>query len=254
MARRPRRNPAGNPPSGTANENAASRSDGIAQVAETGGEAGATAAEIPGTFVRTETGAATFDPASFTGGSTEQVATFPGSADSGTVSTGKRGPGRPPGSTSRQKPTQINISGVEKLLLGIHATLHAAFKAPELELDEAEAKEIAKAYGDVAALYPALQIPAEVTAIANLAGVVSIVYGSRITAYRARMAGERRQRPQKAQPFTPPNAPVPNQMNGAAPPDKATPIPVDLRKGEIPGIGEVEFPEDHPLMRGNKVN
>ena len=240
MAIRPRRNTARNSRGRKQDNGAVGGSDGAQSE----------------TVAAADTGPAIIAPGEVTAGSAEPVAfTLTGAeADTGTISAGgeKRKRGRPPGSKNAGT---INISGVEKLLLGIHTTLHAAFKAPELELGEDEAREMAKAYADVAACYPALQIPAEVTAIANLCGVVSIVYGSRISAYRMRMASERRQgrAAQPAKPFVPPTAPIPdNQMNGVEQPGPAKPVPQDVRKGVIAGIGEIEFPEDHPLMRGNK--
>lgn len=140
-------------------------------------------------------------------------------------------------------------------MLGIHSTLRASFSVPELELDEGEARELAKAYADVAAFYPALRMAGNVTAMINLGSVVAIVYGSRISAYKMRRNSERSQRRPQTQNHNVSealSARPPEQGNGAAPAEKPRVVPDEARKGEIPGVGTIEFPSDHPLMGGRK--
>lgn len=211
-------------------------------------------------------GPLTIDPSEFSGGDTTPV----GSPDqSGDIAEPiKRGRGRPrKDGSSGPRPQKsgkgnINVSGVEKLLLGIHTTLSTSFRVPEIELDATEASELAKAYAEVAAYYPAWQIPDDVAAMLNLCGVVSSVYGSRLMAYRMRRAMEKRQfaaqnsavdvgaapvnpQQQQAQSSQPPAA------NGAVT-EKPRIIPEEVRVGEIPGVGNIVFPADHPLMGGRK--
>lgn len=184
-----------------------------------------------------------------------------GDSHNGTVSdpgNGKRGRGRPRGSTNTKKPGAFNISvsGIEKLLLGIHETLYRFTGAPELELKADDAKQLAEAYRDVALHYPTLALDDKTAAVLNMIGVSAGVYGTRLAAFRLRMWMQH-----EATKGSKP-APVPQPvkaadhapgMNGNAPgapvitpkvPDK------EIRTGEIAGVGTVEFPADHPLVRG----
>jgi|SRR5580700_499698 hypothetical protein len=167
--------------------------------------------------------------------------------------------GRPRGSTNHSK---VSASGIESLLLGIHNTLHVVFGAEELKLQQAEAAELANAYAAVAAEYPALNFDPKYAALANFAGVVSIVYGSRLAAFRMRMAMTRGQR--RVSPIIPTTntmtdaqstivQPPVNQFNGAEIPvqeEPRGPLPTELRTGIIPGVGEIVFDENHPLAKG----
>lgn len=124
-------------------------------------------------------------------------------------------------------------------------------------MDNTEARELAKAYADVAAFYPALRMADNVTAMLNFGGVVAIVYGSKITAWKMRTAFAKASARQAAQTTSRHdaalNAAPPAQANGSAPQDKPRTIPEEARKGEIPGVGTIEFPADHPLMGGRKL-
>lgn len=200
-------------------------------------------------------GPAIVNPNATPGGYGEAVGNAPAD-DNGTVSTSPDKPrrGRPPGSGG--KASSIDISGVEKLLLGIHSTLQLVTGAQEFALSNDEARELAKAYADVAKYYPSLTLDNRYSAIATLGAQVSIIYGSRIMAYRMRLASEKRSQgtQQRASQPAPAQQPVPvEQMNGVAtPPAKAEPVSKELRTGEIPGVGNIEFPPDHPLMGGRR--
>jgi hypothetical protein len=143
-------------------------------------------------------------------------------------------------------------------LLGISATLRAALPVPEFELDSSEAKELAKAYTDVAQFYPSLRLGDHVTAMINLGSVVSIIVGSRIVSYKMRSASNRATaRKDAGKPVTDIdmrgvlNNTPPAPSNGRAPVAPRE-VAEDVRTGEIPGVGNVVFPPDHPLMGGKK--
>jgi len=123
-------------------------------------------------------------------------------------------------------------------------------------MDNTEAKELAKAYADVAAFYPALRLADNVTAMLNFGSVVAIVYGSKITAYKWRRSMEKSASKAQQQNTQRHDAALaaspPTQANGSAPQDKPRIVPDEARKGEIPGVGTIEFPADHPLMGGRK--
>ena len=202
------------------------------------------------------------DPAAGTGSYSEPVAgTFTNAAtaaDNGTVSTARRG--RPPGSRNSVKTGTVDISGVEVLLLGIHNTLAAATSIPEIEMNEAEAHKLASAYADVCRYYPVFALDPKVAAVLNLGSQVSLIYGSKIVAYRMRraMEGPKPQHP----PVNPAVRPTPvaapqtsarmpdNQFNGKPLDPQPAPPSKEQRTARVVGIGEVEFPADHPLLKG----
>jgi hypothetical protein len=197
----------------------------------------------------------TFDPNKFDGGYETAVgAETPASPNEPPIDAPKRG--RPPG--SRSKPVQINITGLEALLLGIHQTLQAATQVPEFGMSPVEAHNIAEAWAEAAKHYPVLNLDPKVAAIINLGTTISIVYGSRITAFKIRKSIERAQR-RPIQPAPPTNQPTPvqhagmmqEQVNGHIPEPPKPPVATrEIRTGEIPGVGNIEFPPDHPLVKG----
>lgn len=199
-----------------------------------------------------------FDPTTAEGGHREPVAgpfdtpAQPETPDETPVAgEPRRKRGRPPGSSNRApKVLPINVSGVEQLLLGIHTTLFMATSIPELELSENEAREIAKAYNEAVKHYPILNVDPKHAALLNLGSVLSITYGSRVIAWKARTAKPSTQRSQSAAPPQPQNT-----MNGQSPPmpsELQQPSAPKVNVGEIPGVGNVEFPPDHDLVRGRR--
>lgn len=137
------------------------------------------------------------DPASLGGNDS-------GDAPSGAGTNGdapKRKRGRPAGSrnaggNAKQK-TSLDISGIEKMLLGIH-TMGAIFlAAPELALSEAEAHEVAKATVNVAQYYDLTADP-KTLAWVNFGFVMAGIYGSKAFVIYARKKKERAERPQPA--------------------------------------------------------
>ncbi len=172
----------------------------------------------------------------------------------------RRPRGRPPNSA------RINISGVETCLLGIHQTLAIAFGIPEIRMNSEEAEQIAKSYADVATHYPVMQLPEKQLALINFGSTIAIVYGAKLTAYKIRMAMSRpnvvtpiRPQPMKTSGPNATTAPPANEFTMPVPQEgvangvdltqrETAPIDPKLRTGEIPGVGSVVFPEDHPLV------
>jgi hypothetical protein len=146
---------------------------------------------------------------------------------------------------------------LEKSIYAVHLTLSKFI--PECELDHDDSKQLAEAYAEVARHYPNLELPAKYLAIGTLVGVTAGIYGPRFGAWKMRRAMERPRRgPTAPQSPTSPTAPSQHlmpqadyQVNGhEAPRQQPREVPPELRRSEIPGVGTVEFGEDHPLVRG----
>ena len=270
MSRRPKPTPPGNPHPG----NDAATSDGGNSVNKdgTGGaeNSGGKLADATAGWTATDTIANATDTRADTiaNAFTEPVSAFAdaGTADTGTVSTADtaaRKRGRPRGSTNKSAPA--DITGIEKLLLSCHTMLAASI--PEMAMDAAEAHQIAVAYNDVANYYPIMRLPGNVSALVTFAGVIGVSYGSRLMAIRFRVMaqGPRPQRQRQAAPSPPqPNSSVQMSANEMPmpPPEQeingvdygaagARPnVPQELRQATIPGVGIIEFPPDHELIRG----
>jgi len=117
--------------------------------------------------------------------------------------------GRKPGSKNKPKPQISQNLGIEKTLLAIHTMGAAYFKIPELMLTPKEAEAVSEAIEDVAQYYPIGLNPVYV-AWGNLAMVLFGTYGTRLGAYRVRMAAQRAAESQQAmmQPSAGPNGAV----------------------------------------------
>jgi hypothetical protein len=166
----------------------------------------------------------------------------------------KRGPGRPRGS---RKIVPLEVSGLEQLLFGIHQTLSFATQIPELALHEKEAHAIAESWAEAAKHYEFLNLDPKYAAMMNFGTTVCVIYGSHFANWRMRKAQERPQRTRpvpRQEPIAEPQRPPMNagQMNGAPAPE--TPKPPSMSRemmvGEIPGVGAIQFPTDHPLVKG----
>lgn len=137
--------------------------------------------------------------------------------DSPANATGSDGPrkrGRKPGTkNSTQKAANpVTVTGLEKVLYAIHATAASALKAPELELDQTEARNLAEAVAEVQRHYNAVIDP-KMMAWIGLFGVAGTIYGPRVAAMRIRKGMEKQMRALQPRP-------VPN------PPPTASPEPV----------------------------
>jgi hypothetical protein len=167
----------------------------------------------------------------------------------------------PPPRGPRQKgKSTVNVSGVEKMLLGIHHILATTFATPEMDMNDAEAHAIADAWAEVSKYYPAFNPDPAHMALVNFSTVVCVSYGSKLMAWRMRKAAEKAQSPprQRPAPQASPAAtgPAPQPMsqhtlNGIPVPPKGGPQPGKAeRTANIPGIGDIELPADHPLVTG----
>lgn len=111
-----------------------------------------------------------------------------------------RGPNKTKASGDGQA-VPVSINGIEKILYSIHAVLAGITHIPELELEEKEAKEIAKAIAGVSEQYM-LTIDPKKAAWIDLARVVGVVYGPRGVSYWLRKKAEASQRVAPATPRT----------------------------------------------------
>lgn len=198
---------------------------------------------------------ATFDPAKSDAGYTAPVGSPEAAAEQQATAETAKKPGRPAGSKNK---IPVDVSGMEKLLFSIGTMLHHSTHIPEFAVSHDETKAIADAWAECAKYYPSMNLDPAIAAPVNLAGVLTIFVGTRITSFRMRKAMERRARPQPPPPptprapteFQPQPAMTQQDINGAPrPPEQERPIPSKaMRVGEIPGVGTIEFAETDPLV------
>jgi len=131
-----------------------------------------------------------------------------------------------------------------------------AIIAPEFGMPPEEAKDFAKAIHDVNRHYNYRLLDQKTTDWINLIGVAGAIYMPRFMAIRERKKAEARPRPQPR-----PQAQNPVPGNPQAPAGRSeidlsmtareagfvVPSEREMRAGEIPGVGKIEFPADHPL-------
>jgi hypothetical protein len=224
MSRRPRSNPAGHARAGN------SASESIERNANTGGNPDSASSGIAATNITNETAVTdewgplpgAVNPAEISGGHSEPVGeTGQQPANTGTASTaetGRRKRGRPPGSSN--KTASADITGIETLLLAVHTSL--ARIIPEMQLQPAEAHDLAAAYDNVALHYPALRMPAHVAALTTFSSQIALIYGPRFLAMRMRMSMGRQaprptpnpMQPTAERPIPQPQAQATPQYNG----------------------------------------
>lgn len=129
------------------------------------------------------------DPSAFDGNGPDGDASGTGSE------TGKRKRGRPRGSKGSAAPTKAarnhDLSGIESILVSLHAMAAAAIKIPELNLSEAEARTLVSATQEVARQYN-VAVSAKTAAWVNLGMAVGSIYGSRAVAIALKAKKEKK--------------------------------------------------------------
>lgn len=177
--------------------------------------------------------------------------------DSGTDEKPRRG--RPPGSATKTKKIPLDVSGLEKLLIGTHAMLAALVGNPNLQLDseskdydgKSEAAYFAASVKAVSDHYKVEWLDQKSIDWINLLQCLGAVYGGRIFAARAA-----RNPPKLATVTNLRSEPVKQDVvrQGPVPPapKPASELPPGLEMGEVAGVGRVQFPADHPLMGGRQ--
>lgn len=181
---------------------------------------------------------------------------------SGPEQPAKRKRGRPPGSGTKDKALPLNVKGIEKLLVGIHAGIAVLASSPTFALEtsekefdgKTESEFLAQSIADVARHYNPRVFDQKTMDWANLIQCLGLLYGPRLYMMRE----ERRAR--HAKPVSParPMGPRPHNPQPAA--DRAanggmnghqTPIPQnefrstkEVFTGEIAGVGSVQLPDD----------
>lgn len=171
--------------------------------------------------------------------------------------------GRPRGSTNapKAKALPLNVTGLEKLLVGIHGGIALLTGRMEFALDTeskifdglTEAEFLAKSIKDVSAHYGAVLDQKSLDWM-NLVQCLAIVYGGRFYAIRSTPRAPKSPRqptPQEAartHRATPPGqmhvTPAPTN-NFVSPEDDAGTV-------HVAGVGAVQMPDDHPLSPNYK--
>jgi hypothetical protein len=93
-------------------------------------------------------------------------------------------------SSAPRKASEVNLNGLEAILLNLHGMAAVAFKAQEFALEKKEAEQLATALAAVADHYP-MTIAPKTLAWINLVMASSAIYGPRIYLYRQRVNKER---------------------------------------------------------------
>lgn len=155
-------------------------------------------------------------------------------ADDNNASKPKRGRGRPAGSSNKIKSVPLGISGVEKVLIGIHTSLSLLTGIDELAMGDAEAHEIAQASSDLMRHYGGGALDQKTIDWLNFLQAIGIAYGGRMLAVRAR----KRVAPSNVVPLR--AVPSENKLER------------DAANATIPGIGAVQFPPGHDLNPARK--
>jgi len=176
------------------------------------------------------------NPAAFVG---------PSAAIPGPESEGRRDrPREADGGRASARVDPDEVKRTEGLLYAIHKGLARLTSAPEFELDEQEAADLAAAYANVARWYKIPKIAQKTKDHVELATVLAGVYGMRIAAYRVRKAQEGRPAATVLQMRRPPpgGAPPPAPVGGA--PQSTPPAP----SGPAPAASPVA-PQAAPVMQ-----
>lgn len=175
----------------------------------------------------------------------------------------RRGRGRPRGSTNavKAKALPLNVTGLEKLLVGIHGGIALLTGRMEFALDTeskifdglTEAEFLAKSIKDVSSHYGAV-LDQKTLDWANLIQCLAIVYGGRFYAIRSTPRAPKSPRqptPQEAARTH--RASPPGQMHVTpAPTNNFAPSGDEAGRVEVAGVGSVQIPDDNPLSPNYK--
>lgn len=235
------RKPRGRPPKSSvdAATNVDGPTDDVAAIGDVGNSDGENSGVV----------SATVDP--------EAVVAEPGSD---TADQPRRGRGRPRGSgnTAKAKALPLNVTGLEKLLVGIHGGIALLTGRMEIALDTeskifdglTEAEFLAKSIKDVSAHYGAV-LDQKTLDWANLIQCLAIVYGGRFYAIRsAPRAPKPVKQPTPHETARAHRAAPPGQMHVTQPPTNN--FDDDAGRVEIAGVGAISLPDDHPLSPNYK--
>lgn len=102
----------------------------------------------------------------------------------------KRASGEKPQPVKAETSRNLNIDGVEKILFSIHSVGAALLSIPELELEEAEAKKLAKSISAVNDQYK-LTLDPKKAAWVDLCTAASTIYGPRAISLYLRKMNEK---------------------------------------------------------------
>ncbi len=175
------------------------------------------------------TGFEQFEPAPIaesTGGTepTGEPAGNDSSSEGTTTEPARRRRGRPAGSgIGKKKEVLQDLNSLETILLSIHNMGAAFLDTEELQLEPAEAAEMAAAIERVRRLYPTEFNP-KIMAWVNLSIVMGGAYGVRFMAIRARHKRERLAKRGQLHEMPKPAAPPPAQPAAATGTDHAAPV------------------------------
>lgn len=91
----------------------------------------------------------------------------------------------------------FSVEALAGTIVAQHAILSTLLKVPELSIDPREAQQLAAALANLQRFYPVV-ISEKALAWGNVISAIGMIYGTRVMAYGARKAAERKQNPQGA--------------------------------------------------------
>jgi len=203
------------------------------------------------------------DPATVTGASEpigdDHIGDDLGSGGNGPEQPARRGRGRPRGSGggSKDKALPLNVVGLEKLLVGIHGGLAMLLSSPGFALNtdqkvfdgKTEAQFLSQSVADVARHYNPKIFDQKTMDWSNLIQCMALIYGPRVYNIRhdRAMAKARNVNPSPGRQAGPrpvdPQARADRAANNGET-NRATPVPENVFRGQVAGIGEIDLPSD----------
>ncbi len=92
---------------------------------------------------------------------------------------------------SSAKSEPVSHTAIEALLLSVHTGLSVLFQSPTMQLEKAEAEQLAKAAANVSRHYDVPGMSDKVVDWTNLLGTCAMIYGPRIMAARITRAAKK---------------------------------------------------------------